>query len=277
MDSAFTCFRFPGRPTKPRTAGVTVVVDGMDSGYLGPQAQYDLLETAADCIDFVKIGWLLGALQSADALSGKIARYRAAGVEPFPGGVLIEMATVQGCVGPALEAAYSLGYRWVEVSCSLVPLSIDERTALTHQARGKGFHVLGEVGEKGPGTAVDLDVWAREVDAYVEAGADYVILESERLDAILRDGRLSEVVSGLPHQDRLIWEVPYGYPLSRVAEMAWGLVRELGTDVNLANIEPHHILGVESVRRRACFGGSFLGNAFLGSARAAKGAADTDA
>jgi len=273
-ERAFACLRFPSRSVKPRADGLTIAIDGMDSGYLGPNAQEDLLATAAEYVDFVKIGWVLGALQSFDALAAKVARYQAAGVEPFPGGVLLEMATVQDCVGATLQAARAVGYRWVEVSCSLVALSIDERIGLVRRARDAGFHVLGEVGEKGATTTTTVETWAREAARYLENGADYVILESERLDPFLRTGSLTTLISALPEPRRLIWEIPYGYPLARISEMAWVLVRDLGPNVNVANVEPHHLLAVESIRRRACFGGSFLGDAFRSDDPATKGATE---
>ena len=43
----------PGRPPKPRQAGITHVID---KG-LGPRAVEDLLETAGEYIDIVKLGW----------------------------------------------------------------------------------------------------------------------------------------------------------------------------------------------------------------------------
>lgn len=257
MANAYPSLHFPARHQKPRTSGLTVVVDGMDSGYLGPAAQDDLIVTAGDCVDFAKIGWLLGATQRPDELARKIARYRSAGIEAFPGGVFMEMAVDQGVVDQAMDDAWSLGFRWIEVSSSVLISSIATRAELVARAAGRGFHVLGEVGEKGTRTLPDFTEWTHEIEAYVEAGASYVILESERLDDVLREERGGDALSSLPYQGRLIFEVPYGYPFATIAGLAWDLVRLRGADANLANIEPHHVLGVETVRLHACFGGSF--------------------
>lgn len=257
MPNAYPSLHFPARHPKPRTGGLTVVVDGMDSGYLGPAAQEDLIATAGDCVDFAKIGWLLGATQRPEVLARKIARYRSAGIEAFPGGVFLEMAADQGVVDQAMEDAWSLGFRWIEVSSSVLITSITTRADLVARAARRGFRVLGEVGEKGAHGLPDFAEWAREIAAYVEAGASYVILESERLDDVLREESGGTALSSLPNQDRLIFEVPYGYPFATIAGLAWQLVRLRGADINLANIEPHHVLGVETVRLHACFGGSF--------------------
>lgn len=255
-DRAYPSLTFPARTQKPRTRGLTVVVDGMDSGYLGPAAQEDLIATAGDCVDFAKIGWLLGATQRPDVLAHKIARYREAGIEAFPGGVFIEMAVDQGVVAGAMNDAWSLGFRWIEVSSSVLISSIATRAELVANAVQRGFHAIGEVGEKGERALPDFAAWADEISAYVQAGASYVILESERLDDVLRqDG--GQALSSLPYQDRLIFEVPYGYPFATIAGLAWQLVRLRGADANLANVEPRHVLGVETVRMHACFGGSF--------------------
>ena len=76
----------PDRSTKPRSVGLTHV---LDSGL--SIAQVDgLLEVAGDCVDIVKLGW--GTAVVTANLEPKLERYKTDGIPVVLGGTLTEVA-----------------------------------------------------------------------------------------------------------------------------------------------------------------------------------------
>src|SRR4051794_40687433 len=80
----------PARPAKPRSAGMTHV---LDQG-LGTSATADVLTSAAAHVDIWKVGWGTGYVDR--ALEAKMALLEAGGVAPCLGGTLLEIAWAQG-------------------------------------------------------------------------------------------------------------------------------------------------------------------------------------
>ena len=79
------------RPAKPRSEGLTMV---LDKG-LGMSAFLDLLETASDHIDWIKLGFGTAGLTPVPLLTRKIELARAFGVRLYPGGTFFEVAKSQ--------------------------------------------------------------------------------------------------------------------------------------------------------------------------------------
>src|ERR1700749_2749166 len=84
----------PTRPAKPRDRGITHV---MDSG-LPVSVVRGLLETAAEYIDIVKLGW--GTSLVTTALDEKLALYAAHSIPVVCGGTLFEAAYAKDMVDP---------------------------------------------------------------------------------------------------------------------------------------------------------------------------------
>jgi phosphosulfolactate synthase len=80
----------PRRGNKPRERGITHVID---KG-LGLRQVEDLLETGAEFIDIVKLGWGTGYITA--NLKDKLATYRSAGIPVCFGGTLLEVVLAQG-------------------------------------------------------------------------------------------------------------------------------------------------------------------------------------
>src|SRR5688500_3552557 len=81
-----------GRTGKPRTEGLTIVID---TG-LGPHRIDDLAHVAGEHCDVAKIAWASALVTG--GLQAKIERYRGHGIEPLLGGSLFEYAYVWGRV-----------------------------------------------------------------------------------------------------------------------------------------------------------------------------------
>jgi len=106
------------RPGKPRTAGITHV---LDPG-IGGSAVADLLATTHDLIDIWKVGW--GTAYVDHALPAKIAALTTGGVDLCLGGTLLEIAWAQGRAVECLAWAADAGFTHVEVSRGTVDMSL---------------------------------------------------------------------------------------------------------------------------------------------------------
>jgi phosphosulfolactate synthase len=180
------------RQEKPRRHGFTMVIDwGLGSG-----AQADLLEVGAAHFDLAKIAVGVSRLLPEAVLRRKIERYRAAGVEPFPGGQFLEYAEMEGRADGYLPAAAAAGYRWMEVSDNLAPVALSWKQEMIRRAVADfGMAVLGEVGKKeGLVKGVAMVDDAR---ACLDAGATIVLLEAAELVDPATAGQVEEVVGAL--------------------------------------------------------------------------------
>ena len=93
-DVTFPFLKVPGLQEKPRTRGLTSI---LDRG-LGPAETADLARVAGRWIDVAKLGWGTSQLTPPDVLEEKLALYRSAGVRTCTGGTLLEV------VNPLVEA-----------------------------------------------------------------------------------------------------------------------------------------------------------------------------
>lgn len=180
------------RREKPRDTGLTMVIDWGT----GPHAQEDLLAIGAAYFDLAKVAVGVSRLLSDDLLRKKITRYRQRLVEPFPGGQFLEYAEMEGKAEMYLPAAVEAGYRWVEVSDNLAPVSVAWKAGMIRQAVEEfRLQVLGEVGKK-----EGLEKGAPMVDdarACLEAGAAIVLLEAAEL---VNPETADEVAAGGGHE-----------------------------------------------------------------------------
>src|SRR5215475_15500888 len=112
----------PQRTRKPRECGITHV---LDKG-LGVRQIEDLLTSASEYVDFVKLGWGTGYI--AQDLRDKIKLYQQAGVPVYLGGTLLELSILQNRFDEYRELAQSLGLKHVEVSTGIIELSMKDKT-----------------------------------------------------------------------------------------------------------------------------------------------------
>ncbi|MBO8141668.1 MAG: phosphosulfolactate synthase [Firmicutes bacterium] len=237
----------PGRETKPRTRGLTMVID---KG-LGPAETRDWLELVAEHIDFVKLAFGTSLLYPPRALAEKIRAIRDAGVDVYPGGTLLEVAVHQGTAAEFLDAAAELGFSFIEVSEGTIDLAPDQRKALMRRARAMGFGVLSEVGKKDPQRPLHPARVAEQVEEDLAEGAFKVIVEgrdSGRDVGIfgprgeVRESLLEAIVARIPSLDGVMWEAPK--PAQQQA-----LLAKLGPNVSLGNVQPPDVLTLEAMRR----------------------------
>lgn len=235
-----------GRPAKPRTTGLTMI---MDKG-LSLAATHALLETAGEGIDLLKLGFGVSALLTLQHLRDKIALAREFQVDVYPGGTLLEIAMMQNRVLEFAEQALELGIRCLEVSDGTVQVSRSYRRRLIRALVDMGFTVYAEVGKKHAADRLSIEALHAQIADDLEAGASKVIIEGREsgrgvmiydpYGAIDRHV-LEQIVAGVPDPDLLMWEAPQ-------TQQMQALMVEFGTDVNLGNIPPAEALTVEALR-----------------------------
>jgi phosphosulfolactate synthase len=259
---------------KPRRQGLTMVVDGLDSGWMSIEVAEQLFEVAGVYVDLIKIGWLTARFVDADYLRRKLDLYRRHDVISFTGGMLLEAAHLQGKSLLVIDDAASLGFDCMEISDSVAQLSVSAKLKLVDSVMKHGMKAIVEVGKKGHDVDLDPKEAIPVIKEFLAAGAYKVILESEQIESLFAGASeqidlnaLKEIVSAIGGE-HLIFEVPYGKPVSDVLGYVWWFVENFGVDVNLANIEPRHALAVETVRHGYGFRGGLWASAAIDEERA---------
>jgi phosphosulfolactate synthase len=231
----------PPRSRKPREAGITLV---LDKG-IGLRQMEDLLASAADYVDLVKLGWGTGYISH--DLRDKIKVYQQAGVPVYFGGTLLELAILQDRVDEYREMALSLGVSHVELSTGIIDLSIAEKVRYIRELR-KDFVVVSEVGSKSPQKVLPAYKWVEYIQSELDAGAWKVICEGREsgtvglfhTDGEVKSGVVDEIMSKID-PSRLIFEAP------QKAQQVW-FIQKFGTDVNLGNIATTDVIPLETLR-----------------------------
>ncbi len=231
----------PHHSAKPRSQGITAVIDGG----LPVAAMTAILDTGSAFCDVWKLGW--GTAYLDPRLADKLTVLRRNLVSACPGGTLLEVAARQGRAEACLDWFAEVGFGWVEISNGMRALSRRAKRELIMRA-SRDFTVVAEVGAKDPAVTLDVGAWVRTVLEDLDAGAERVITEGRESgtvgifspDGTVRVALVDALVSAVG-ADRLVFEAP------RKEQQAW-FIRHLGPDVNLANVAPSEIMGVEALR-----------------------------
>ena len=160
----------PERSTKPRTVGLTHV---LDKG-LTVESARSVLAAAAPHIDVWKFGW--GTAYLDVALPDKLELLKEHGVLSCLGGTLLEISWAQGRAQDCLDWAADVGFDSVEVSRGVAAMTLADKHDLLRRA-AESFVVLSEVGSKDPDQALTAEQWTHEVAGDLAAGARWVITE----------------------------------------------------------------------------------------------------
>ena len=169
-ESGFPFMRRPLRTQKPRLRGMTVALDWARS--IADAESY--VETVGDIIDHMKLTDHIGLMfrYSPDYIKRKNAIYRKAGIDTLPGGVVFEMAAVQGKVPQLMERVKELGFGAVEVSADCIDFSPAFRRGAIGLGVEQGLKVFTEIGKKSPDKPLDVNEAVDTAKADIDAGAD---------------------------------------------------------------------------------------------------------
>lgn len=230
------------RTSKPRRRGITHVIDKGT-----PLASMDgLLEAYGEFVDVWKFGF--GTAYVDSTVAAKIELLEAHGVKACPGGTLLEAAWWQGRSAEFFEWSGRLGFGCVEVSRGATGLPASSKRDLIGEACGHGFEVFAEVGSKDPHEPALPSEWLDEARSDLDCGAAWLVAEGRESGTVglyAADGSVrADLVDAL---ERLGEDAPVVYEAPLRHQQAW-LVNHLGANVNLANIAPAEVLGVEALR-----------------------------
>lgn len=237
----------PGRTVKPRSEGVTMIID---KG-LGLAATEDLLESAADAIDIIKLTFGTTAFLDIDYLMEKVEMVKDADIWICPGGTFLEVAVWQHAYPQYLKRCKDIGFNAIEVSDGTIEIDLKTRADCIKRAVDMGFRVLSEVGKKDPNEAVATAKLHEEIAADLKNGAFKVIVEAREAgkgvgiydkDGKPKDEEVEAIIKGVEDIAKLEWEAP-------IKNQQQFLILRFGPNVSLGNIPPEDILALEALRQ----------------------------
>jgi phosphosulfolactate synthase len=231
----------PGRSLKPRTRGLTHVID---KG-LNLREIEGLFDTAGDYVDIVKLGW--GTSYVTQNLEKKIALYRSFDTPVVCGGTLFEAAVARGKLDEYRTWLADNRFSHVEISDGTIDLPRERKLELVAEL-SRDFVVMSEVGSKDSNVVFAPYQWVQWLKEDLAAGAWKVITEGReggtagifRPTGDMRTGLIDEIVHELDVGD-IVFEAPTTH------SQAW-FIQRYGADVNLGNIPPEEVIPVETLR-----------------------------
>ena len=235
------------RSLKPRTSGLTMVIDkGM-----GIHRLDDLIRSASEYIDIIKLTFGTSAFYDKDFLKEKNTAITSAGIDVMPGGTFLEIAVWQKKLEQYLDRANELGFSAIEISDGTIDMDLDARKNAISAARDRDFKVITEVGKKDPKDAIPLSQVHRLIEEDLSNGAFKVIIEAREAgkgvgifdaDGKIKQDEVEGIISGVRDMNSLMWEAP-------IKNQQQALIIRCGTNVNLGNIPPDEILALEALRQ----------------------------
>jgi len=151
----------PGRTVKPRQEGITMIID---KG-LGLAATQDLLDSAGDVIDFIKLTFGTSAFLDIDYLIEKVEMVKEKDIWICPGGTFLEVSVWQGAYPKYLKRCKELGFNAIEVSDGTIEIDMPTRADCIKRAVDMDFLVVSEVGKKDPNEKVATAMMHEEIAA----------------------------------------------------------------------------------------------------------------
>jgi phosphosulfolactate synthase len=237
----FNLLQMPDRFVKPRTGGITMV---MDKG-LSLQDAKNFVSVAAPHVDVVKLGF--GTSYVTPNLKDKLAVYAEAGLPVYFGGTLFEAFLVRNQFEDFISTCKEFGISTVEVSDGSITIPHVEKCGYIEKLT-KHFTVYSEVGSKDAAHIIPPYKWIELMKAEIEAGSSYVIAEAREAGNVgiyrgsgeVREGLVQEILTVIP-QEKILWEAP------QKAQQLYFL-QLIGCNVNLGNIAPNEVIALEAMR-----------------------------
>ncbi len=237
----FNLTQIPDRKQKPRTSGITMV---MDKGLSITEAQ-NMLNVGGPHIDIVKLGF--GTSFVTPNLREKIEVYQSYGIPVYFGGTLFEAFLVRNQFEDYINVCKDFGIKYMEVSDGSITIPHAEKCGYIEKLTKHGT-VLSEVGSKDAAHIIPPYKWIELMRAELDAGSSYVIAEAREAGNVgiyrgsgeVREGLVQEILTQIPGE-RVIWEAP------QKAQQLY-FIELLGANVNLGNIAPTEIISLEAMR-----------------------------
>lgn len=237
----FKLDQIPERTAKPRTSGLTMV---MDKG-LSVQEAKNLVSAAHPHIDLIKLGF--GTAYVSLDLREKIEVYQSAGIPVYFGGTLFEAFLIRNQFDDYVALCKDYQIDHMEVSDGSIIIPHAEKCGYIEKLTKHGT-VLSEVGSKDATHIMPPYKWIQQMKAELEAGSTYVIAEAREAGNVgvyrgtgeVREGLVQEILTQIPGE-RILWEAPQKGQQLYFLEL-------IGCNVNLGNIAPNEVIPLETMR-----------------------------
>jgi len=231
----------PKRPAKPRSNGLTMI---MDKGLSLNEAE-NMIVLKSELTDIVKLGF--GTSLLTRYIDKKISLYREAGIDVYTGGTLFEAFIVRNQLDDFYRLMDKLKLEMVEVSDGCIQMEHEKKCELIHKL-SKDFKVISEIGSKDESLTIEDDKWISHMKKELEAGSWKVIAEAREggnvgmfeTDGEIKEQLIKKITKEID-QSNILWEAPLK------KQQVW-FINELGTNVNLGNISPNSIISLECLR-----------------------------
>lgn len=236
-----------GRTTKPRENGLNMVID---KG-IGLHSLEDLIQSAGEYIDIIKLTFGTSAFYDEDLLKKKNEMITSSNIEVMPGGTFLEVAVWQEVFDDYLMRAHELGFSAIEVSDGTIEIDRTTRQYVIKKSLDMGFKVITEVGKKDPKEALPISLVHQIIGEDIEDGAFKVIIEAREAgkgvgifdqEGKVKSDEMENIIAGVEDTNYLMWEAP-------LKNQQQALILRLGSNVNLGNIPPDEVLALEALRQ----------------------------
>ncbi len=232
----------PDRPPKPRSQGLTMV---MDKGLSIREAE-DFMSVGGEYTDFVKLGF--GTSLITPGFEQKLRIYKDAGCIPYFGGTLFEAFVIRDMFTEYVDFLDKHEISLVEVSDGSYEIEHGRKLEYIRILSKRGT-VISEVGSKKKDIIYSPAEWVEMMKSELEAGSVKVIAEARESGTIgiyNDDGSVNmpliKEISDHVKLENVLWEAPLK------SQQAW-FIKHFGANVNLGNIAPNEIIPLESLRQ----------------------------
>jgi len=237
----FSLSQIPERISKPRTSGLTMV---MDKGMSNEEVK-NFLSVSGPHVDIVKLGF--GTSFVTPDLDKKLEIYRDYGMPIYFGGTLFEAFLIRNQFEDYISVCKNYGISYMEVSDGSITIPHAEKCGYIEKLTAHGT-VLSEVGSKDAAHIIPPYKWIELMRAELNAGSTYVIAEAREAGNVgiyrgsgeVREGLVQEILTQIP-AEKIIWEAP------QKAQQLY-FIELIGCNVNLGNIAPTEVLPLEAMR-----------------------------
>ena len=237
----FNLSQIPERNQKPRTGGITMV---MDKGLSVVEAE-NFLSVCHPHVDIIKLGF--GTSFVTPNLRDKLDVYRKYDIPVYFGGTLFEAFLIRNQFDDYIKVCQDYGINYIEVSDGSINIPHSEKCGYVEKLT-KYATVLSEVGSKDAEHIIPPYKWIELMRAELNAGASYVIAEAREAGTVgiyrgtgeVREGLVQEILTQIP-KEKIIWEAP------QKAQQLY-FIELVGCNVNLGNIAPSEVLPMETMR-----------------------------
>jgi phosphosulfolactate synthase len=237
----FNLSQIPDRLTKPRTSGITMV---MDKGLSVNEAK-NFLSVSHPHVDIIKLGF--GTSFVTPNLKEKLEVYKSYDIPIYFGGTLFEAFLIRNQFEDYIAVCKEFGISYMEVSDGSIEIPHAEKCGYIEKLTAHGI-VLSEVGSKDAAHIMPPYKWIELMRDELNAGATYVIAEAREAGNVgiyrgsgeVREGLVQEILTQIP-EEKIIWEAP------QKAQQLY-FIELIGANVNLGNIAPSEVLPLETMR-----------------------------